>query len=367
MQDVIKETVALLERHEPCVLATVVRTKGMTPQKAGARQLIRADGTSVGTLGGGCVEGDIWYYATRMLENEGGPEFRDYHLNADIAEKDGLVCGGTMYFYLEPLRRAQPFLDVAKEIVQAVEGGPAVALATVVGPQETPCLGNKLLLRQDGTTAGDLGDESRNERALRLAEKLLAAGGNCTFTDKSGVDVYVEGFTAPATLVILGGGHVGRAVYNVALTVGLRVIIIDDRAEFSNEERFPRAYQTVVAQFDRAFDAVNIGHNSFILVATRGHRYDDAATRAAVQTQARYIGLLGSKRKNILIFRELAKAGISRERIAEIHAPVGLDIGAVTPEEIAVSIIAEIINVQRGGHGGSMKMTKREIVEHLTD
>ncbi|MFQ5641729.1 MAG: XdhC family protein, partial [bacterium] len=136
MQEIIEEAIKLMEKQEPCVLATVVRTKGMTPQKAGAKQLIRRDGSSIGTLGGGCVEGDIWFYAKEMLREKSGPQFRDYYLNEDIAAKDGLVCGGTMYFYLDPLFEQKDFLAYAKEVVHAYQGGPAVSTATVVSVPE---------------------------------------------------------------------------------------------------------------------------------------------------------------------------------------------------------------------------------------
>ena len=132
MKEVIQEAIKLLENGTPGVLATVVRTKGSTPQKAGAMLLVREDGTGVGTLGGGCVEGDIWFAAKEMLRLHGGPEFKDYFLNEEIAARDGLVCGGTMYFYLEPIWQPEDFVPIGTELVQAYEGGEPVGLATVV-------------------------------------------------------------------------------------------------------------------------------------------------------------------------------------------------------------------------------------------
>ena len=138
----------LLAEGQPCVLATVVRTKGSTPQKSGAMLLVRQDGTGAGTLGGGCVEGDIWFAAKEILRLGRGPEFKDYFLNEDVAARDGLVCGGTMYFYLEPVREATKFLPIASEIVSAYNGGNPVSLATVVNvPEGATNLGAKLLLR----------------------------------------------------------------------------------------------------------------------------------------------------------------------------------------------------------------------------
>jgi len=365
MKEVIEETARLLKKNEPCVLATVVRTKGMTPQKAGAKQLIRQDGSSIGTLGGGCVEGDIWFYARQILREKSGPQFRDYYLNEDVAAKDGLVCGGTMYFFIEPFWQPQEYLPFANEITNAYQGGPPVSLATVVSGPDEKSLGEKILIRQDGTTLGTLENEKLQAEVIKVGRKLAVFGKNQIVDSEDGTEVYVEGFTTPPTLVIMGGGHVGRTVYNLALTLGFRICIVDDRPEFSNKERFSRAAETIVADFENGLDNVSVNFNTFILVATRGHRYDDAATRSAIKTEARYIGLLGSKRKNLMIFRNLLKNGISLDRIKEINAPIGLNIGALSPEELAVSIMAEIITCIRGGDGTPMKMGMENLLEQI--
>ncbi len=364
MKEVIEEAVRLMEKQEPCVVATVVRTKGMTPQKAGAKQLIRQDGSSTGTLGGGCVEGDIWHYAKEILRSKGGAQFREYYLNEDIVAKDGLVCGGTMYFYIEPLWQPEDYLPITKEIIRAYQGGPPVAIATVVSvPVGKTNQGQKIIIREDGSVSGSLDYNKLFDQVVKTGRKIAAFGDSDYICGEDGTEVYVEGFTIPPTLVILGGGHVGKAVYNLALTLGFKTIIIDDRPEFSNKERFPQAVETIVADFDQAINKLNLKFNTFIVIATRGHRYDDMATKAAVATPARYIGLLGSKRKNLMIFRDLHNSGVPLEKIKEIHAPVGLNIGALTPEELAVSIIAEIIMCHRNGEGSSMKMASENMLE----
>ncbi len=357
MKEIIEESLRLLAQKQPHVVATVVRTKGMTPQKAGARQLIRQDGTSIGTLGGGCVEGDIWFYATEMLREKSGPQFRAYTLNADLAAQDGLVCGGTMYFFLEPHYQPEPEQAIAQKIAHACDGGDSIAVATVVNSAGALQPGAKWLVTEE-TQPSDLPlDHATAREICETGNHLAATGQNKLVRGADGSEIYLEGFTAPPTLVVLGGGHIGKAVYNLALPLGFRVIIIDDRAEFANAERFPAAHATVAAPFDEALRQLDVHYNCFILIATRGHKFDDLATRAAVNTAARYIGLLGSKRKNMLIFQELRKAGVPDERIRQIHAPVGLDIGAITPEEIAVSIVAEMIACLRGGEGRPLKLT----------
>ena len=356
MKEVIRGAVETLRDGRPCVLATVVRTKGSTPQKAGAMLLVRDDGSGLGTLGGGCVEGDIWFAAQEMLRQEGGPEFKDYYLNEDIAARDGLVCGGTMYFYLEPLRRSDDFLPLGDEILEAYDGGEPVSLATVVNnPRRPELLGAKLLLRADGTVSGTLGSPALDEPALETARRIADIGNTESITAE-GAEIFVEGFTTPPTLVMVGGGHVGKATADLANLLGYRVYVVDDRPEFANEERFPYAEQVVVAPYHQWAEHLSINVNSFLVVATRGHRFDDMALESALKTRARYIGLLGSRRKTLMIYRRLMEQGVAKERIREVYAPVGLNIGALTPEELAVSIMSEIIMVRRGGDGGQMQM-----------
>ena len=357
MKEVIQEALKLLESGQPGVLATVVRTKGSTPQKAGAMLLVRQDGSGVGTLGGGCVEGDIWFAAKEILRRRGGPEFKDYFLNEDVAARDGLVCGGTMYFFLEPLWSPDDYVEIGEQLIEAYEGGDAVSLATVVNVADGgKNLGAKLLLRLDGSTVGTLGDTELDFRATEVAQRVADVGNIESFSTDNGTEVFVEGFTTPPTLVMVGGGHVGKATADLAHNLGYRVFVVDDREEFSNKERFPYAEQVVVAPYDQWLQHLDVNVNSFVVAATRGHRFDDMALESALTTRARYVGLLGSRRKNLMIYQRLSMEGVPLERLKEIHAPVGLDIGALTPEELAVSIMSEIIMVRRGGKGGPLQM-----------
>ncbi len=358
MKEVIQEAVKLLENGQSGVLATVVRTKGSTPQKPGAMLLVREDGSGVGTLGGGCVEGDIWFAAREILRRHGGPEFKDYFLNEDVAARDGLVCGGTMYFFLEPLWGPEDYTEIGEELISAYEGGDAVSLATVVNvPEGGANLGAKLLLRLDGTTTGTLGNAEVDARATEVALRVADVGNIESFSTDDGTEVFVEGFTTPPTLVMVGGGHVGKATADLAHNLGYRVFVVDDREEFANPERFPYAEQTVVAPYDEWPKHLEVNVNSFVVAATRGHRFDDMALESALTTRARYIGLLGSRRKNMMIYQRLSMEGIPVERLKEVHAPIGLDIGALTPEELAVSIMSEIIMVRRGGKGSPLQMS----------
>lgn len=357
MSKIIEEALRLTTRGKPCVIATVVRTIGSTPQKAGAKLLVRQDGSCAGTLGGGCIEGEIWSTAKKILREQGYPVFLRYDLNEAFAARDGLVCGGTMFIFLDVISDTRVFNPFIREIAQAIRGGKPVALATVVNVLHGKSgLGAKLLVKEDDSLLGTLGDRDFDQQARALGKTVITHGSNKIFQAKDGTEIFVEGYTTPPTVVLMGGGHVNKAVSLLAATADFRVYVIDDRPEFANAERFPEAEGIVVSDYNTGLERVPVNRNTYIVIATRGHRYDDRALAAAVRTSAGYVGLLGSKRKTIEIYKSLLKENVPWERIKEVHAPIGLNIGAVTPEELAVSIMAEIILVQRGGDGAPMKM-----------
>ena len=361
MQDVFHEAVNQLDENNPVVVATVVRTKGSTPQKPGAKLLVRKDGSGVGTLGGGCVEGDIWFAAKELLKSGGKAQHNEYELNEELAAEDGLVCGGTMYFLIDPVYRPEEYIDYARGIDDAYEGGRPVALASVVIPAKGggPTTGAKLFIHEDGTTEGTLGDPELDRDAARRAGALMAHGTNEYVVADNGVEYFVEAYTTPPQLVICGGGHVSKAIAPVAKTLGFRLFITDDREEFSNNERFPEADMLMALKPEEALPKLPINANTFIVVATRGHRYDNVALAAAAATPARYVGLMGSRRKTILIYEDLIRGGMPIERVKEIRSPIGLDVRARTPEEIAVSIMAEALMFRLGGTGLPMKLEER--------
>ena len=363
MQDVFHEAVNLLERDERLVMATVVRTKGSTPQKPGAKLLVRNDGSGVGTLGGGCVEGDIWYAASELMKRGGAAQHREYELNEDLAAQDGLVCGGTMFFLIDPVYRPDDYLDFAREIDAAYAGGPSVAMASLIKPSDGVArnAGAKLFIREDGSTAGSLGELALDRQAVKRARDLMAMGRNEYVTTDAGAEYFIEAYTTPPQLVICGGGHVSRALASHAKPLGFRLFITDDRAEFANNERFPEADGVIAKKPEDALGELPINPNTFIVVATRGHRFDNVALAAAADTPARYVGLMGSKRKTILIYEDLVRMGIDEDRLRAIRSPIGLNIHARTPEEIAISIIGEILMFRLGGDGREMKLEQRRI------
>ena len=360
MKAVYEEAANLARQNREFVLATVVNTKGSTPQKPGAALLVRSDGSTVGTLGGGCVEGDIWFAAKEALRERTGPVFKNYYLNEDIAARDGLVCGGSMYFYIEPYEQSAAMSPLADEIAGAYEGGDSIAVATIVNGKKLE-LGARLVVHEDGTVKGTLGDPAADTQAIEAAAQVMPLGKAVHLKTPTGDELFVAGFTSPATLVLVGGGHVNLQVAKIAHILGFQIYVTDDRPEFANRERFEMALDTSVAPYDKGLDAFHITRNTAIVVGSRGHHFDDLALEAAVETPASYVGLLGSKRKAIMIYEALMKRGVPIERIKQVYSPVGLDLGGRSPEEIAVSIMAEIIAFRHGHRGGTMKLDNAQI------
>ena len=253
--DVYEELVRLRRLGQRCALATIVQVNGSIPSFESAKMLIREDGSFVGTVGGGCVEAEVWNAAREVLESE-KPRHLNFNLGQDAAYDNGLICGGQLTVFVEP-----------------------------VIPQP---------------------------RAY-----------------------------------IFGAGHISKAISKVAAIAGFATVVIDNREQFASRERFPEADDVYAAEYEDAFPKLIINSSSYVVIVTRGHRDDMRVLRWAAGTQPRYLAMIGSKRKTIATIRELEKEGIPRDAFNRLHAPMGLDIGAITPEEIAVSVVAEMIAARR--------------------
>jgi len=350
---------AELEREgRPFAVATVVRTVGSTPQVVGAKMLVDDLGRTHGTLGGGCVEGDAFAEAKRILD-DGGSSLREYELTEELAWDTGLVCGGTMWIHIEPGAGALTVggRDLLGDVLAASSTGTPIALATLLRKQGREVVPDgRLYVEQSGTSGGSLGDAALDERACALASETLKGGAARTVVIDETHELLVEPIVAKPHLVVVGAGHVGLALAKLAHGLAYEVTVIDDRPEFASKERFPEGVEVVRADMVEALGTLPIGWNSFIVVATRGHKLDAHCLRAAIQTRARYVGLLGSKRKTILIERMLREEGLPEERIRSVHAPVGLDLGGRTPAEIALSVLAELSMERYGGSGRPLRL-----------
>jgi xanthine dehydrogenase accessory factor len=253
--DVYDELVRLRRLGQKCALATIVEVNGSIPSYESAKLLVREDGSMAGTIGGGCVEAEVWNVAREVMDTE-KPRHLNFSLGQDAAYDTGLICGGQLNVFVEP-----------------------------VIPQP---------------------------RAF-----------------------------------IFGAGHISKSLSKIANMAGFATVIVDDRESFANRERFPEADEIFAEDYDEVFPKLQIYGSSYVIIVTRGHRDDMRVLRSALATQARYISMIGSKRKVIGVVKELEKEGVSREAFDRIFSPMGLDIGAITPEEIAISVVAEMIAVRR--------------------
>jgi len=273
MKEVFEAALKAAQTGEKAALVTVTATEGSTPQKAGAKMVVYADGRIVGTIGGGCVEAEMTWRARQAIEQR-RPQAASYELTADQAGEDGLICGGRMEVFIEPI-------------------------------ETTP------------------------------------------------------------TLCLFGAGHVAQPLARMAKMAGFRVEVADDRVKFANRQRFPEADLVVVDDVPAAARQMTLGPETYAVVVTRGHRGDEEALAACLGRGLRFVGLLASRPKFVLIAAALGERGIPAQEVGAIHAPLGLELGAVTPEEIAVSVLAEMIAVRRGVEAGRIRPLRMELPGRL--
>jgi xanthine dehydrogenase accessory factor len=313
VESLLTEIVRRGTAGEKLALCVLVRARGSTPQRAGAKMLVLVDGKTLGTLGGGCVEAEVRSKALAQLADGGISSLHEFRLDNDYGWDDGLVCGGSV--------------DVQIRVVGGQDVAEFERLLTEI-------------------------------KAGRPAELILR------LEQSDAQPSYVELLQPSPRLVIAGGGHVGQSLAALATALDFRLTVIDDRPDYISRERFPTASERILGDIETELTRLCIDPETYVVIVTRGHRNDGRALAAVVNSPARYIGLIGSKRKIKTIFDDLAQQGVSVETIARVHAPIGLEIAAVTPAEIAVSIAAELIAVRRGRDGqaaGPMKIAESQL------
>ncbi|HEV3122367.1 MAG TPA: XdhC family protein, partial [Isosphaeraceae bacterium] len=344
-----------LEQGREVLFCQVVETRGSTPQKAGAVMVVSPEGGQLGTLGGGCVEAEVKQRAIGQL-GRAGAALHSFVLDHDYAWADGLICGGKMVFLVEAFR------DAGIRYFQAyralVEAGRGYTEAVVVDPERAGAsLGTRALFDPDGRPVASWPDAGA---ATALAAGLLPLAERPRPSTRHGV-AYLP--TLPRIrLVIVGAGHVGQAVAELAARVDFDLWVVDDRRQYCNAERFPHAERLIVGPIDEALPALEINPHTFALIVTRGHGHDQEALYHLCRTSAAYVGLIGSKRKIRLIFDGLREMAIPAEVLARVTAPVGFDIGSQTVPEIAVSIVAELVARRNLGRGKRVAEAPAEAV-----
>ncbi len=356
MKDIYREIVKGLEGGERLALATIIRRVGSAPREAGAKYLIKKDGTSIGSIGGGCVEAEVWQEGQKAIERGEGKVLR-FNLTSEQLAEGGLICGGNIDVLVEPLR--EDFLKIYQEILGEKERGGEGLLATILSSAETalPPKDRKAFYKKSGEKTGSLLDSPiLDERIFREMERILKVKQlevlAVSFPEEpkypSGkLEILLEPIFSEPTAYVFGGGHISQQLVPLLKKVHFKVVVIDDREMFANRERFPEADDIILTEFEKAFDHLAIDSSSYIIIVTRGHLYDGFVLEKAIRTDARYIGMIGSKKKIQTLYKNLAKEGIPESLLKKVYAPIGLDIGSETPEEIAISIVAQLIQVRR--------------------
>jgi len=354
MEEIYSEIIKALEKKEKLALATLITRVGSAPRGVGAKYLIKEDGSSFGSIGGGCVEAEVWQGAREVMrKGEGG--VLHFSLTAEQLAEGGLICGGNIDIFVEPLK--EEFIPIYREVIRMKQKGGVAVLATLISLDGIFPKGerSKALIKISGEKMGSLLDRKE------LEERILEESGTLFNEKKPRVvvlnlgreetswkqmEVLLEPILSEPTVYIFGGGHISQQVSPLAKRVNFKVVVIDDREMFANRERFPEADEVMVSEFEECFDRLSIDESSYIVIVTRGHLYDGFVLEQAVKTNARYIGMIGSKKKIRTLYQNLMEKGIPKEALNRVHAPIGLDIHSETPEEIGVSIIAELIKAR---------------------
>lgn len=349
--DRLPDLLAALAAGQPVALATLFHVKGSAPASVGARLLLDSRGQVSGTVGGGCLDGDVLLAGRRLLTNDGGCQVVEVDLTGREAHH-ALSCGGIARAFVEPLA-LQRDSATWKCLAEALEQRQPAALVTLVGDAGAhPLVGCKqLCLAHETAPEGTrLSDPDLARRAETLAKLALSTDRPRfeALDTRSSLGLFAEPLQRPE-LLILGAGHIGEAVARLGQRLGWRMVVADDRETFANSLRFPHVDEVVVTSFDHLADRLEAGPSTCVLIVTRGHREDARCLRWALSTDARWLGMIGSKAKLKRLRSDLTDQGVAPDAFARLHTPVGLEIGALTVEEIAVSIVAELVRVRRLG------------------
>ena len=354
MENIYTEILKSLERKEKAALATIITRAGSAPRAVGAQYLIREDGSSVGSIGGGCVEAEVWQEAQKVME-KGEGNVLQFKLTAEQLAEGGLICGGNIDIFIEPLKETS--FEIYQEILRIKQRGGSAILVTLVSVNEDFSMGKgaKGLFKSSGEKVGSFFDRKGLEEIIQgemeslLKEKkpkLIAFDTGREDSPRQRINLLLEPILSEPTIYLFGAGHVSQQIAPLAKRVQFKVVVLDDREIFANRERFPEVDEVIVSEFEDCFDRLHIDDTSYIVIVTRGHLYDGFVLEQAVKTNARYIGMIGSKKKIHILYQGLMKKGISKETLDHVYAPIGLDINSETPEEIAVSIVAQLIQVR---------------------
>jgi xanthine dehydrogenase accessory factor len=350
-----------LERGQKFALATVINVRGSTPREVGAKMIVRDDG-QFGTIGGGCGEAEVFRKARLLLDEGRGARLTEIDLTGDFDQQQIGTCGGIMDVFVDIWMPASD-LETVRQLADAAERNRPAALLTLVHSVDLGSVGTKSIVdtaTEEGRliSALEIPPRAMGQLVARTRDGMPAlieisdnGGANpVTRVDGERPRLFLDPISGAQRLVIAGAGHIAQPLAALGSTLGFHVTVIDDRASFANRERFPNADQIVVRTFAAAIEALTLDRHCYLVSVTRGHSFDEEVLRTALQhSRGAFIGMVGSRRRVKATLERIAESGVSQELLDQVHAPLGMDIAAETPEEIAVSIIAEIVRERRSG------------------
>jgi xanthine dehydrogenase accessory factor len=359
-----REVKQFLEQDETLAIATIVSTLGSTPREVGAKMVITASGEIMGTVGGGCGEAEVRREAVQVIRSQ-KPAMVRVELMDDIESNSPAVCGGILNVFVDPWWKGSgkaTCLKMAEELLQINEEGVEAVVATVVNAGNCPdtSAGEKCLIRNGILKVGNIQNNELLQAILREAvSRLRKEESRQVAVSLPGTEFKAEVFfdVIPAVrrVIIVGAGHLAIPLVKFAKILGFHITVLDDRVMYANRDRFPDVEEVLVGDMAETLRGIEITPQTYIVLITRGHQFDEPCLREVIHSPAKYIGMIGSRRRIKACFiRFRDEEGIPEQLLKRVYAPIGLDIKAESPEEIALSIIAEMVNVRRAGPAQSL-------------
>lgn len=350
MREILPDIQRWRDEGKAVAVATVVSAYGSAPRKAGAKMAIAEDGEFVGSVSGGCVENDVVEHARQVLQ-ENAPRLVPYGISDELAFNVGLACGGQIEVFIQPFGRAFP-LEKPVAFAYGIAGE---------GP------GSGLLAWESGKHRGSLGrGDAFDERVAADAVRQLHEGrpARRSYPDAPGgpLEVFVDTYPAKPTVVIFGGVHTAVALTSLAHVLGFRTVVVDARGAWAREERFPQVDELHVQHAEDYLREHPLGSNAFVAVLSHDEKLDDPAVFGALSSPARYVGAIGSKSTQAKRRERMLAAGLTEEQVRRLRGPIGLDLGAQSPEEIALSILAEMVAARNGRLPSSPRATAERAI-----
>lgn len=359
-----REVKQFLKDGETLAMATIVSTFGSTPREVGAKMVVTASGEILGTVGGGCGEAEVRRQAVEVIRSQ-KPAMVKIDLTDDIESDSPAVCGGILNIFVDPWWRDSETDTCSKlndELIKVADAGEAAVMTTVLHAEgfDDVASGQKALIRNGVAGSGNITNKELRQAVIQESEVCLKREQSkqvaLTFPGSARkAEVFFEVIPAIRKVIVVGAGHLAIPLVKFAKILGFHITVLDDRVMYANRERFPEVDEVLVGNMAETLRKIEITPYTYIVLITRGHQFDEPCLREVIHSPAKYIGMIGSRRRIKACFiRFRDEEGIPEELLKRVYAPIGLDIKAESPDEIALSIISEIIKIRRGGTAQSL-------------